>query len=111
MIDLTEFTEIPLNDRVRRIDLGQIILIPQNVDEDYPFKMIYRSAFYGEDWMKARDPKLSRTLYPPFGAPMFKQDTELDKWIRNEMQIQAGRVNTKASQTTTQGTDRPNHRG
>lgn len=91
------WVEIPLDDRARKVQLGQIILIPT----DGMFKM-YANSMYGREEMKARDPKLSRTLNPPYGLPMFKQDAELEKWLKREVQIEAGRTNTKAQQAATQ---------
>lgn len=102
MIDLAEFTEIPLNERDRKLAFGQIILI----DKDQQFSLQHPLR---REQIKPRDPKLSRTLNPPFGEPMFKQDAELDKWVRREMQKSGGRLATETSQTAATRTNRHNH--
>lgn len=103
---LEGFVEISLNDRVRKIALGQIIMI------DEPDQPILRNMYPREvlTELKPRDPKLSRTLYPPFGTPMFVADKELEKWLRGEMQIEARRTTTKARQTATQGPNGSDYR-
>lgn len=107
-MQLTDFVEIPLNDRVRKLELGQIILIDQVDTNNMLINMYPREV---GDYMKPRDPKLSRTLYPPFGAPMFVQDTELEKWLRHETEVQTGRNNAKAFEASTQRTNGSHHRG